>query len=411
MPLAYKCRGCGGIEPQKWTFRCPNCGGFFNITQCNSDIGEEAQPIDGEVISLQDAITHAIDIPRIETDMPGVDYVLGGGFSQNGAYLLCGDPGVGKTTVLIQIFQSLARLRYDVLFVSGEQTVNDIAIRAKNYGKFSARMAAVRETNLDRILDIITERKPAVVAIDSLQTLMVTSDDQRDLDVGSATSIKTAARIITQFAKEAGVCIILVGHVTKDGGISGPRALEHYVDVSLYFSGNKQNPIRYLKCESKNRWGSTPRQSRFKMTESGLIEYPEENYTDESDFMATQTDKAVPALEAVPLDIDNHFPNQNLASFWTAPDGTPATTVLAVACPTADCRGKIDRACTAADGTLESGFHEARVAKSKLKPAEQPEVVFDSAQEETLESDPFEAKPLTAKPKVKKSRSRRMSDA
>lgn len=275
MPIAYQCRGCKVMKPAKWIGRCPDCGSFYNIEQRHEDIpgAEAAEPTDGEVISLQDAVETVREIPRLETDIKGLDHVLGGGFVNNSLTLLCGDPGCGKSTLLIQTFQALARRRYPVLYVTGEQTVADIARRAKSFGKFPARFMAVRETNIDAILDHIEEHHPAVVAIDSIQTINV--DD--DLEIGSAASIKAAVRTFMDFAKEHNVAMILIGHVTKGGALGGPRALEHYVDVNLFLANGSASAVekgkhRILKCENKNRYSEVPREAHFKMTEGGLLE-------------------------------------------------------------------------------------------------------------------------------------------
>ena len=275
MPVAHKCRGCGYTSAKRWIERCPECGRFFNIRQVNADIpgAEIAEPVDGEVISLSDAIAHVVEVPRIETGIVGIDHVLGGGFAKNSLNLICGDPGCGKTCLILQAFQALAKLHYNTLYVTGEQTVNDLALRAKSFGKFSARMVAVRETDLDTILDIIDDRKPDIVAIDSLQTLFI--DD--DLEIGGSMSIKIAVRELMKYAKDEGVAIVLVGHVTKGGAIGGPRALEHFVDVNLWLAGNKSDPKRVLRVDSKNRFGETPRQAVFEMTEKGLVEVHEPN--------------------------------------------------------------------------------------------------------------------------------------
>lgn len=267
MPVAFQCRGCGCVKPKSWVERCNECGGFFNIRQVNQDIegAEAAEPIEGEVISLEDAIKHVVIVPRLETGIAGIDYVLGGGFAHNSVSLLCGDAGSGKSTLILQVFQSLAKLRHDVIFITGEQSVNDIAIRAQSFGKFPARMVACRENDLDAILDIAEDRHPAMVCIDSAQTLFV--DDE--LEVGGAMSIKVAIREVMRFAKDQNIAFLVIGHITKGGAIGGPKALEHFVDVNLYFARG-QGSTRILRCDSKNRYGEVPRKAEFEMSENGL---------------------------------------------------------------------------------------------------------------------------------------------
>lgn len=236
---------------------------------------EETEPVDGEVISLQDAINHVVAVPRIETGIVGIDYVVGnrteGGFAQNGLYLLCGDPGGGKTTLLLQAFLGIAKRRYPALFITGEQEVKDVAVRAKNFGKFPGKMMIAKETDLDTILDIIEEHEPAIVGIDSAQTLFV----DEDFEIGGGSTIKIAIRELKKIAKQRDVAVVIIGHITKGGAISGPRALEYFVDCNLYLSGRKNDNRRTLKCEFKNRYGETPRQAEFIMTEAGLVPAPE----------------------------------------------------------------------------------------------------------------------------------------
>jgi len=274
--MAYRCRDCHHVKAVKWRMRCPGCGGFFNIEMvpaANVDGGGEAvEPEDGDVMTLRDAINCAVEVPRIKTGIDAIDHVLGGGFARNGIYLLCGDPGAGKTTVVLQSFLAISKQKHPTLYVTGEQTISDVALRARSFGKFPARMMVTRETDLYGILDTIDDNEPEVVAIDSAQTLYI--DD--DYEVGSAATIKKAIRELTEYAKERKVAIVIIGHVTKGGGIAGPRTLEHYVDCNLYLSGNKFSQVRVLRCDSKNRYGETPREARFVMTEHGLVPAPPE---------------------------------------------------------------------------------------------------------------------------------------
>lgn len=214
-------------------------------------------------MSLQDAIDNAVDVPRIKTGIEGVDHVLGGGFAEGSAILLCGDPGAGKTSIILKAFQAIAKKKHP-LYITGEQTLEAVANRAKQFGAFSARMAALRETDLATILEIVDERRPDIVAIDSLQTLVT----DRDWESGSAMSIKSAVHDIVEFIEETGITFILVGHITKGGALAGPKTLEHQVDVNLWLSNHPSG--RILRCESKNRYGEVPRRARFEMTENGL---------------------------------------------------------------------------------------------------------------------------------------------
>ena len=339
----------------EWSFRCPNCGGFFDIKRINADLpgAEIAEPIEGEVVSLQDAIDRVVVVPRIESGILGVDHVLGGGFANNSLTLLCGDPGSGKSTLVIQVFRAIAKLRRDALYITGEQTVNDIALRARSFGKFPGRMAAVRETDLDRMLDLMDDRKPEIVAIDSAQTIVV--DD--DLEVGSSASVKAAVRELMKFAKDQSIAIVVIGHMTKGGAIGGPRALEHFVDVNLFLA-KTGNHERALRC-SKNRFSEAPRHADFIMTEAGLVE-PSKVDPPAPPAPTAQVLSLVPPASAAATGHE---------SLWTAPDGTSASAVLRAACAVDGCRGKVGRACTSASGAREVGFHQSRVdAAKKITP-------------------------------------------
>lgn len=348
----------------------------------------------------------------------------------DGRFLLGDFTVTHNTTVLIQTLQAAARLRYDALYITGEQTVGDLALRARSFGKIPARMVAVRETDLDVILDIIDERQPAIVVVDSAQTIFV--DDE--LEVGGAASIKVAIRELMKAAKETNTTIIVIGHVTKGGAIGGPKALEHYVDCSFHLSGTKTSKIRTLRCDSKNRFGDTPRQARFTMGDDGLtaldkfamtdhglakIEAGDEDEDEPEEKSPTTTPekptpkKSRPKLVSVPLDVapiasdTTPLPKTVLPPFWTADDGTSAAVVLAVKCDEPECKGKVDRACTAENGAREAGFHASRITKGKLyaagrdtAPTEKRKTKAELDAEAPLPPDPFTVKKFGAKPRV-----------
>lgn len=285
MARVFKCRSkdCGHEQPLKWTGRCPGCYGFFAIYEANSftdEDGEASAIIEGVPVSLQDAVEMEKQLPevqRLETGIAGFDKVLGGGIVPGSLILLCGDPGSGKSTLLIQVFQALARRRQTCLYVTGEETVKQLASRYKGLGRFPPRLQALQATNLDVILDNVAEIKPAVFAVDSVQCV----ECDEDLETGSATSIKVTINELMKFAKTEGVAVFVIGHVTKGGSIGGPRALEHMVDVSMHLSGNSNSSNRILNVWGKNRFGKTPAKAFFEMSHdennvvTGLVEVEE----------------------------------------------------------------------------------------------------------------------------------------
>lgn len=392
---------------------------------------EQADPVDGEVMSLSDAIATAKEEPRIQVGIDSWDFILGGGLVKGSLTLLCGDPGSGKSTILIQALRSIAIRRHTVLYITGEQQVKAVALRAKNFGSFPGRFSIVREKYIDAICDFIEEHEPEVVVIDSIQTIVV----DEDYGHGTSASIKAAISVFMDVANKKNVTFIIIGHVTKDGGIGGPRALEHYVDTNLYLQGSKRDKFRSLRCDFKNRGGETPRAAKFEMTKIGLVEvskfesHPENGLVPvrepddcdaESDETATVTTAArkkpanvppKPVLKSIPLDDevddksdgesdnddDDDLPaDERPSDAWVAPDGTPAAQVLTVPCDVPECLGKIDRACSTENGTREAGFHQSRVTKARLKIVTAAPVVGEVPEE--LPPDPF-AKKFGAPPR------------
>lgn len=237
-------------------------------------------PVEGSVVDLSEAAKNHVEIPRIETGMAGIDFVLsdaprgeGGGIVPGSIILFCGDPGIGKSTALLQLLASLGKRRVTSLYVSGEEAVGRVAERAARLGGMPKnRMFAVRETDIDQIFESVDEHRPDVVAIDSVQVVSCTNNAGDELEAGSAACIRVAIREFRKYAEQTSTTFILIGHINKDGVISGPRALEAHVDTVIEFKGHTVKQRRVLRCDHKNRFGETPRAVAYQMTGDGLVE-------------------------------------------------------------------------------------------------------------------------------------------
>jgi DNA repair protein RadA/Sms len=269
---AYRCQACAHVEA-KWLGRCPGCG------EWNSLVEEAGPPVrltsgarglvagGGKPISVADVET-AEQAPRISTTIGELDRVLGGGLVPGSLVLLGGDPGIGKSTLLLQALDGLARTAGTILYVSGEESVAQTGLRARRLGVQAKQLLLVAETSLERILDQAEEIRPIALAIDSIQTVHTASLESIP---GSIAQVRECAGRLLAFAKTRGVPVILVGHVTKDGSIAGPRTLEHVVDTVLQFEGEGAHPYRILRG-LKNRFGSTAEIGVFSMRQTGLAE-------------------------------------------------------------------------------------------------------------------------------------------
>lgn len=210
------------------------------------------------------------DMPRCITGIDEFDRVTGGGLVPGSALLVGGDPGIGKSTLLLQITGQLARAGVKTAYISGEESTGQVQRRAIRLGLSKEPIALASETSLGQILDGMMTNKPDVIIIDSIQTLWT---DQLGAAPGTVTQVRACAQELTRYAKNQGACIILVGHVTKDGQIAGPRVVEHMVDAVLYFEGDRQQQFRILRAH-KNRFGPTDEIGVFEMGEKGLAEVP-----------------------------------------------------------------------------------------------------------------------------------------
>lgn len=227
---------------------------------------KRAAYIDKKPVALNDVVITTED--RISTGFNELDRVLGGGLVPASLVLVGGDPGIGKSTLLLQVCKNMSNNDVDVLYVSGEESLKQIKLRAQRVGKFSDKMQLFCETDLDIIENTIVTQMPSVVIIDSIQTMY---RDSVESSAGSVSQVREATITFMRLAKEHGIAIFIVGHVTKEGTVAGPRVLEHMVDTVLYFEGDKNAAYRILRGV-KNRFGSTNEIGVFEMVESGLKE-------------------------------------------------------------------------------------------------------------------------------------------
>lgn len=263
----YSCTECGG-QTLKWQGQCPYCQVWNTLVETIADKISSRFTQVSEISQVQNlGKLKAGEEPRFSTGIAEFDRVLGGGLVHGSVVLLGGDPGIGKSTLLLQALCHMAITR-DVLYVSGEESGRQIALRAKRLALVVDEVHLLTEIQLERIQVVLTERKPEVAVIDSIQTVY---SETLQSAPGSVAQVRECASQLTRFAKASGTCIILVGHVTKEGVLAGPRVLEHMVDTVLYFEGDTQSSFRLIRA-FKNRFGAVNELGVFAMTEKGLRE-------------------------------------------------------------------------------------------------------------------------------------------
>lgn len=266
----YFCQNCG-YESGKWMGQCPGCREWNTfveeiIDKKNVGKGKAADNDSAKAVPLS-AIETTED-KRTSTDMKELDRVLGGGIVQGSLILVGGDPGIGKSTLLLQVCRNLSQQKIKVLYISGEESLQQIKIRAERIGEFGESLNLLCETNLDTIQKVIDREKPQIVIIDSIQTMY--NEDVASAP-GSVSQVRESTGKLMQIAKGSGISIFIVGHVTKEGVVAGPRVLEHMVDTVLYFEGDRHAAYRILRGV-KNRFGSTNEIGVFEMRQEGLAE-------------------------------------------------------------------------------------------------------------------------------------------
>lgn len=263
---SFTCSSCGAAH-RKWAGRCDACGAWNSIVEeAPLSAGPKALGAKGRTIALTDLATEEAPPPRASSGIEEFDRVLGGGLVPASAILVGGDPGIGKSTLLLQAAASFARHGVKCLYISGEEASAQVRMRAQRLGLTDAPVALGAETNLRDILTTLDAERPGLAIIDSIQTMWL---DTVEAAPGSVSQVRAAAHELVTFAKKRGVAIILVGHVTKDGQIAGPRVVEHMVDTVLYFEGERGHQFRILRAV-KNRFGPADEIGVFEMTGGGL---------------------------------------------------------------------------------------------------------------------------------------------
>jgi DNA repair protein RadA/Sms len=266
--VVYSCTECGA-QSHKWIGRCADCNAW------NSYVQEDVAPANAQPTAMGGGVPVAIDAidgdvaPRISTDLPDLDRVLGGGLVLGAVTLVGGEPGIGKSTLLLQAAERLAR-GGPVLYVSGEESPRQIAMRARRLGTINSNIQIFTETSVERIIAAIEKMKPVAAIVDSIQTVYAASNSSTP---GSVGQVRDSAGMLMTAAKRLSIPIFLIGHITKEGTIAGPKALEHIVDTVLYFEGEKFQNYRVVRAV-KNRFGPVNEVAIYQMHDDGLEEVP-----------------------------------------------------------------------------------------------------------------------------------------
>ncbi len=270
--IQFICQNCGTVHP-RWAGKCDGCGEWNTLVEENPLAGIGGGPGQkssrGREVALVSLDGEIEEAPRFKSGIDELDRATGGGFVRGSALLLGGDPGIGKSTLLMQASAALAKAGHKVVYVSGEEAVAQIRLRAKRLGAGSAPVLLAAETNVEDILATLkASEKPSLVILDSIQTLWTGAAESAP---GTVSQVRSSAQAMIRYAKQTGTTVVLVGHVTKDGQIAGPRVVEHMVDAVLYFEGDGAHNFRILRTV-KNRFGPTNEIGVFEMTGGGLQE-------------------------------------------------------------------------------------------------------------------------------------------
>jgi DNA repair protein RadA/Sms len=265
----YTCTECGASNP-KWQGQCPGCGQWNTLVETIAEAAASGTNRYAGLAGggqLQDlSAIRPREEPRQPTGIEEFDRVLGGGLVPGGVVLIGGDPGIGKSTLLLQALSRLTEAGQPVLYVSGEESAEQVALRARRLQLETRGLRLLPEIGLEKILATLHKEKPLVAVIDSIQTLY---SEALQSAPGSVAQVRECAAQLTRLAKQSGICVILVGHVTKEGALAGPRVLEHIVDTVLYFEGDTHSSFRLVRAV-KNRYGAVNELGVFAMTDKGL---------------------------------------------------------------------------------------------------------------------------------------------
>lgn len=284
----YTCTECGGVA-NKWTGQCSACGQWNTLVETmieavGNRFSHQRQGLTQTAPVMALADIEAIDVPRFGTGIEEFDRVLGGGLVMGAVVLIGGDPGIGKSTLLLQALANVSKIK-KALYISGEESGAQIALRAKRLAVDARDLKLQAEIQLEKILNTLAEHKPEVAVIDSIQTIY---SDALSSAPGSVAQVRECAAQLTRVAKQSGITIIMVGHVTKEGALAGPRVLEHIVDTVLYFEGDTHSSFRLVRA-FKNRFGAVNELGVFAMTEKGL-----KGVSNPSALFLSQHDNQVP---------------------------------------------------------------------------------------------------------------------
>ncbi len=310
----FVCSECGGTCP-KWEGKCPHCGEWNTLTEAVAAPAQQHRfaPLASASPVRNLAEIEARELPRQPSGIPEFDRVLGGGLVTGAVILIGGDPGIGKSTLLLQALVSLSRVT-PVLYVTGEESAEQVALRARRLELATDEVKLLAEIRLEAIVAALTEERPRVAVIDSIQTLY---SSELSAAPGSVSQVRECAAQLTRLAKQTGTAIVLIGHVTKDGALAGPRVIEHIVDTVLYFEGDTHSSFRLVRA-IKNRFGAVNELGVFAMTDRGLrgVSNPSALFLSQHDrnvsgscVMATQEGTRPLLVEIQALVDGAHVPN------------------------------------------------------------------------------------------------------